>query len=885
MIRAIKFKHCILFLSFLILFTSCGDEKSNFNNGEVLIHADNKWQRSTPAGLLMATAIRTRHDLDIVLYPSELLNDSEVSFIKLGMNKEEIDNTLSLYPAENETDDQFFTGTMKGSNLIRFMFLQAEANYRNELQVDGLIYDYKFIGGQHTVSNIRRKKGLDINKDKYYRIAVSKAYFFGEKSLPGYLFGYGFNFTFRRFSDDTISAQKALRAYLQNLAELPLIDHIRGKVSTRNYGSVGRKTIAQIQGSKHLSTYQGNIATTTGIITAFEFREKHPGGTAEIYMQSLEPDNDDRTSEGLYVYVPNLLQPLQVGDVIEVTGTVYEDRFNSGRKIASGLTRTALKEVTSVKVLESNKVNLLPTPTVIGHRGRKVPTDYISTYNANLNEKPALEMKDGIDFWESLESMMIQVNNPKVVGFSGGESKMDDRGARGYLNIFITPDSDIPDKSDTSAGGVIIRPEVNDYNPHIINLETHSHTKGINEQSVFNVGDRISGSLTGLMVYDRSFFNSGHYAMLLTEKQNDLDNFLATKLKEKKETPRDKNTPKTECELDLESRERRNPQIGLIVCMENRPSTKIATHEKKLRVVTYNIENLSIIDSKRLAAVARSFRTNFNCPDIINLVEIQDDNGISLKGGASAEKTLKAMIDNVKCPGFEYSSVNIDPFANGEGGQPGGNIRMSMLYNSNRVSFTPKFNNDPFAETFVYKNGELNNNPGRLYPNKRAFAGSRKGLIAEFKFRGQRVIVIGNHFNSKLGDASLWGANQPPKLTSEKRRTQMADRLNDFVENLLRHAPDVNIIVAGDFNAHLTEKAMIALEGEHLKNLVTYKDFIPLNDRYTTNYNGNSQGLDYILANENLLNKEPEVEILNINSDFMHKHSDHDPVLSGFMFP
>jgi len=156
--------------------------------------------------------------------------------------------------------------------------------------------------------------------------------------------------------------------------------------------------------------------------------------------------------------------------------------------------------------------------------------------------------------------------------------------------------------------------------------------------------------------------------------------------------------------------------------------------------------------------------------------------------------------------------------------------------------------------------------------------------VAEFSFKGQRVIVIGNHFNSKLGDIGLWGAQQPPIFSSNVRRSRIATEINLFVEQIHQRAPKANVLVLGDFNAFFTEQPMKILEGRVLKNLINYNNLIHEDDRYTTNHNGNSQALDYIFANLSLLEKQPEAEIIHINSDYMGKFSDHDPVVARFLF-
>ena len=80
---------------------------------------------------------------------------------------------------------------------------------------------------------------------------------------------------------------------------------------------------------------------------------------------------------------------------------------------------------------------------------------------------------------------------------------------------------------------------------------------------------------------------------------------------------------------------------------------------------------------------------------------------------------------------------------------------------------------------------ELSFSPGRVDPTNSAFNASRKPLAGEFTFNGQKLFVIGNHFNSKGGDDPLFGRFQPPTLSSETQRNQQAQIVNNFVDSIL----------------------------------------------------------------------------------------------------
>jgi predicted extracellular nuclease len=71
------------------------------------------------------------------------------------------------------------------------------------------------------------------------------------------------------------------------------------------------------------------------------------------------------------------------------------------------------------------------------------------------------------------------------------------------------------------------------------------------------------------------------------------------------------------------------------------------------------------------------------------------------------------------------------------------------------------------------------------------------------------------------------------------------------------------------------------LAGDILQNLI---ETLPVEERYTYNYDGNSQVLDQILVSESLRGSLVAFEVLHFNSefDYMRQFSDHDPVVATF---
>jgi uncharacterized protein len=174
---------------------------------------------------------------------------------------------------------------------------------------------------------------------------------------------------------------------------------------------------------------------------------------------------------------------------------------------------------------------------------------------------------------------------------------------------------------------------------------------------------------------------------------------------------------------------------------------------------------------------------------------------------------------------------------------------------------------------------ELTQSPGLVDPTNSAWTSSRKPLAAEFTFQGKKVIVVGNHFASKLGDQNSDGRFQPAARSSEEQRGQQAAVLNGFVHSVLDVDPRANVVLAGDFNDYQFSPSIHTLtdNGATLTDLI---NTLPQDEQYTYVYNGISQVLDHIFVTKPLADATPsavEYQVIHVNSEFAAQASDHDP--------
>lgn len=84
-------------------------------------------------------------------------------------------------------------------------------------------------------------------------------------------------------------------------------------------GTASALTIAEINGNKFLSPFKDqSVTNVTGLVLA-----KGPSG---IWIRSTTPDDDEATSEALYVYGSTVGANLAVGDLITLDGKIQEYR-------------------------------------------------------------------------------------------------------------------------------------------------------------------------------------------------------------------------------------------------------------------------------------------------------------------------------------------------------------------------------------------------------------------------------------------------------------------------------------------------------------------------------------------------------------------------------
>jgi predicted extracellular nuclease len=542
-------------------------------------------------------------------------------------------------------------------------------------------------------------------------------------------------------------------------------------------------------------------------------------GSKGYWIQDPDADSNPATSEGVFVYTSSA-PSVKVGDSVLVSGTVKDYyQVASGDTVAttSNLSVTEIQDPTDYVVSSGNA---LPAPVVLG------PTSVPATYapdlaGGNIESTPITPTRSALDYYESLEGMRVEVDDARVTGPSDQ-----------YGEQYVTTK---PDQLPTPRGGTLLTAENATPSGRLEVIPADGSNPGV------NVGDVFTGATVGPIDYSQY----GGYVLTATT-------------------------------------------LGTVASGGITPTVATKQSDDQLSVATYNVENLAPSDpASKFQALAKGVVTNLASPDILTVEEVQDDDGATNDGVVAADQTIQKLTAAITAAGGPtYSSREIDPVNDADGGQPGGNIRVVFLYNAKRVTFDDRgsasTNRSTTATAVTRSHGspDLTLSPGRIDPTNAAWDSSRKPLVGEFTFRGRKVFVIGNHFDSKLGDQSQDGRFQYPAQSSAVQRQQQAQLVHDFTASLLKADPRAAVVVAGDLNDYQFSPALATLTGKALHGASTpiLTDLIttlPADQQYTYVYDGLSEVLDHILVTKGV--GTPDYQVIHLNSEFTDQTSDHDP--------
>ncbi|WP_299473286.1 choice-of-anchor I family protein [uncultured Roseibium sp.] len=581
-------------------------------------------------------------------------------------------------------------------------------------------------------------------------------------------------------------------------------------------GGSDEVAIYEIQGAGHTSAFEGQTVLTSGVVTAVD--------TNGFYLQDPDGDDDIATSNGIFVFTGNA-PAVSVGDAVDVEASVSE--FTPGGVSSRNLSITQLVS----PVVTVTGTGAAVAATVIGQGGRLPPSEVIDddafgTIAGNGGFDPET---DGIDFFESLEGMLVTAQDVVAVA-----------GTNRFGEIFGVVDQGADATGISDRGTLNISPD--DFNPEKVQIDFDSGILDFDFPDV-NVGDQL-GDVTGVVSY--SF---GNFEIAPT--------------------------------VDFTSQ--------IVSAGLEEETTEVTGAEDLLTIASYNVLNLDTNDADgdadvangRFTKIAEHIVNNLGTPDIIGLQEVQDNSGSTDDGVVSASETLQLLVDEIDRvdDGLVNGSLNFafvdNTFItdNASGGQPGGNIRTAFLYNVDRVDL---------VEGSVEAVGDQSEGS--------PFEGARLPLAATFDFSGDQVTIVNNHLSSKGGSAPILGVEQPFDQRQEDvtvngsldERQAQAAAVSQYVDDIYAVGGDfANVVVLGDMNEFefISPLETLADSGAGLVNL---SNTVDEDEIYSFIFQGNSQALDHILVSEHLADNA-SFDFVHVNSEFAEtdeRASDHDPLVA-----
>ncbi|MFP1623693.1 endonuclease/exonuclease/phosphatase family protein [Streptomyces sp. 5K101] len=542
--------------------------------------------------------------------------------------------------------------------------------------------------------------------------------------------------------------------------------------------------IHDIQGTTRTSPLVGRQVTDVpGIVTGVRTY-----GSRGFWFQDPQADDDEATSEGVFVYTGSV-PTVAVGDQVLVSGTVGEyipGGTNSGNQ---SLTQIAKPAVTVV-----SRGNELPAPVTVS--AWSVPGAYAPEGDPaagnSINGLALRPRTNALDYYESLEGTNVRIGTSRVVGATDP-----------YAELWVTVK---PYENDNRRGGTV-------YGSY-----TSQNTGRLQIQSLTplaekpfpkaNVGDLLAGPTEGPL----DFNQFGGYTLTARTLGTVVDRGLE----------RESTRPQRTGELAVATYNVENLD-------PSDPQTKFDALAKAV------VENLASPDILALEEIQDDNGAK---------------NDGTVAAGQTLKKFTDAIVA-AGGPAYAWRSVDPQNNKDG-GQPGGNIRQVFLFNPDRVSFTDRAGGDATTATGVVRERGRaaLTLSPGRIDPANSAWENSRKPLAGEFTFRGRTVFVIANHFGSKGGDEGLTSHHQPPNRSSEAKRLLQAQSVNAFVKDILKADRRADVVVLGDINDFEFSATTKALTDDGA--LYPAVTTLPRSERYSYVYQGNSQVLDQILTSPSI---------------------------------
>jgi hypothetical protein len=559
-------------------------------------------------------------------------------------------------------------------------------------------------------------------------------------------------------------------------------------------------TIMEIQGSGQFSSFDGQAVETSGVVTLFT------ANGASCWMQDPIGDSDPATSDGIFVSgcgFPAEGAAPAVGDQIRIIASVQEQQFG----VALPLTR--LRNVALIETVSSGN----PPPTSVA-----------------LIDLPNESIAVGIDFWEPLEGMLVDLVDARVVAATNAFGEL----------VALTEADAVPGSGYFPQTKQILVRSLGanqvDYNPERVMVDDGSLSSPI----IVRPGDRLD-HLTGVVDY-----TFGNYKLQPVS-------------------------------FDVSTRR-----------LPNLPVSKRSGPRGDFVLTSFNVENLFDLTDEpgkddedstpspavleiKLSKLALAIERELQLPEILVVQEVEN------------QSILQTLGDRVNAAaGTAYVATSFET-SDARG------IEVGFLWDANRVGLL-----DAFQLTDAHVPGVSDAfGPSSASPGREPLVGVFEVEGLEITVIGNHFkSKSGDDPLFGVNDPPIRVTEVQRKGQARVVRDYVNLLLGADPEALVVVAGDLNDFPFGE-PGEGPDHPLAILEGGAgevaLTNLINEEKAA---ERYTFVFDGNSQVLDHILLSPALLERWVAVDILHFNAGFPQTLSDdpsttlgsadHDPVEARF---
>ncbi len=604
---------------------------------------------------------------------------------------------------------------------------------------------------------------------------------------------------------------------------------------------VEERSIAQIQGTGAASPLVGQTVTTTGVVTALYAS----GGFNGAYIQTpgtggvLDPGHD--ASHGLFVFGSAFAQSVDLGDTLDITGTVSE--FNGLTQIqpaewqesatAGTVTPTPITFPMAEPQREALEGMLVDatsgTYTITNNYATNTFGELGLAAGDTVLPQPTNEVRPRTSAYDNLvarnASRLITLDDGQSINFTSGAN-------RNIPGPWLTTGNEVR----TGASVTIDGPLVLDYRNNLWKLQPVEPFGAGGESATVASGstretqpDDVGGPIK------LASFNVLNYFTTTGEDWESSSRGTCTWY-----TDRD------------------GERITVNTCTNNGPRGAA------------NDTSLARQQAKIVAAI------NALDADVLSLEEIEDTAKL---GGPDRDEALTTLV----------AALNADA----------GHQKWAPVLSPDTVPVTGQ---DVIRTAFIHQVDAVEPVGPSVILDSPAFVNARAPLAQEFRpvdgDAGQDFLAIVNHFKSKGSGEGADADQGDGQGASNRSRVRQAEALVEFVAALEAQTDTDRVFLLGDFNSYAKEDPLQIIEDAGFVNIDQR-----LTDEETYQFDGLHGSLDHVFASSAAFARVTGADVWTINApesigreysrfnnnvtnlfdaSSPYRASDHDPVLVGF---